>query len=460
MTSAPAMSRRAKLLEDHEKNMMSETNKVISEEAEDARKVRESYAQQASNNRKLFDLDVVKEGEKCTENVKRGISRLDDLRVENRLTLTKLNEDQAKSNRQKLQDMEKNGQNEVEQRKNRVQIIEKKIQDVKNTTEKERERELRINGALQAEKTNIAQKLESKKTEKRESHEKKIMELEQKSADIRLKHEEEMKKMEEVLRIKNEKQMAEVFSLQEKLMTGNGKMIEAAHNDRKHNDFRRQCRMVVHLFNEARKHFDDEELLIMFIISEIKNERKLTANPLLGTITNALQNLLHAIQMLAVPDEQYEVLQIKVQRIASDLTAEIKKIEREIFSFKNVGKGDIESLELSHETARALMLQLSELVLLFNIRPSTQFGEVLALEVNNLSITSSPSEHKLENSRLENGSKPEIPKAINNISANDEIEETDEGDASDEDEDQRELRYEGMVEDMKETDSENFEVLA
>ena len=40
MTSA-AMSRRAKLLEDHEKNMMSETNKVISEEAEDARKVRE-----------------------------------------------------------------------------------------------------------------------------------------------------------------------------------------------------------------------------------------------------------------------------------------------------------------------------------------------------------------------------------------------------------------------------------
>ncbi|EFP06264.1 hypothetical protein CRE_06729 [Caenorhabditis remanei] len=78
------------------------------------------------------------------------------------------------------------------------------------------------------------------------------------------------------------------------------------------------------------------------------------------------------------------------------------------------------------------MLQLSELVLLFNIRPSTQFGEVLALEVNNLSITSSPSEHKLEYSRLENGSKPEIPKAINNISANDVIEETDEGDASNE----------------------------
>ncbi|CAL2034842.1 unnamed protein product [Caenorhabditis brenneri] len=427
-----ATIRTANVVAEHERSTMEETNKIVANEAEEAKKIREKYVEVSFNNRRLFDLEVVKEGEKSTETVQRGKQRLEDLRVENRLSLMKLNDDLAAANKLKLLELEKDGQKDVERRKNRHAEMEKKIGSNKEKTEKALDREIQINEAIQRGKTKIALDGEAKKDKKRKEHEQTVLNLKQESADIKSSFEDKLSKNAEKMRIENKQRSRELQALKSTMILGNTRMLKAAQMDHQHDVFRRDCRTIVHMFNESKRSFDNEELAVMITVKEMRSGEKGSQNyvPKLHTVSSAIETFKDKIQKLVTPDDKYENLQIQTIRTASQLSDEIRTMNTEIHTLRNLKTGDPEIIEKSLVNARKFFLELGELVLLFNIRRSTHIGDALALEMSNVTQKSTP-----VTAQIQNGSSSSAMPAITNGSFADDVDSDEEHETTEDTED-------------------------
>uniref|UniRef100_A0A1I7UGH1 BRCT domain-containing protein n=1 Tax=Caenorhabditis tropicalis TaxID=1561998 RepID=A0A1I7UGH1_9PELO len=387
-------ARKTKTIAEHEKNMMEETEKVLKAETEDARMIRKNYVEITTNQRRVHDTEMAKEGEKSTEAIRRNASRLEEVKADNRLTLIALNKEKAESNKQKLAEVERSGQREVEERRSRQVETVKRIDEMKAETKSEYIRQIEINKNVQSQKTSITIAAETKAEKQTKKYKKTLLSLEEEKAAIKAKHEDDRKESAKTHRLQIEELKSEQYRRRTLEAIGTKKMLDAAQQDSQHSQFARQGRLVVLKFNEFKTEYGKEEKMVMRVSAEMKKGKEVTCFPNLKPVNAALQSFSNENQRLVVPAE-YENLQVSVDRTATKIADSLRTIDTELYTTNGKIDGDSKIIDDSLEKVRVLVSELSELVLLFNIRPSTHVGEALAIEMSN--YVKKPVQKQIEN---------------------------------------------------------------